>query len=373
MLFVAWAPFYSGAERALLLTVRALDRSRFNSVAVLGTDGELRAQLEADGVPTDLTPIRYADVRHPLAWLQSVASIARVARRCGASLIHANDCPSFQPAGYAARLLRIPAVTHLRFPDTREGFSWFLRPGFARALFVSEYLRQDALAAAEELFRDRSDVLHDGVELPPLADAHQQQQVQRELNLPFDRPSVVIAGQVAEVKGIWDFIEAARLLVERRALATFVVLGDDLKEQGRTRRLAEQRVRDLGLRDHFRFLGFRPNAPRLIPAFDIVAVPSHVEPLGNATLEAMAASRPVVGSRVGGIPEMVVDGETGLLVPAHDPGSLADALEALIRDPRRRGLLGHAGRTRAEAVFSLEAHGTRLRAIYDAVLHAHAA
>ena len=81
----------------------------------------------------------------------------------------------------------------------------------------------------------------------------------------------------------------------------------------------------LGLQSRFRFLGFRPDAPRLIPGFDVVAVPSLVEPLGNATLEAMAAGRPVVGSRVGGIPEMIVDGETGSLVPPQAPHALAVA------------------------------------------------
>jgi glycosyltransferase involved in cell wall biosynthesis len=132
--------------------------------------------------------------------------------------------------------------------------------------------------------------------------------------------------------------------------------------------MAEQRVRDLGLFERFRFLGFRANAPRLIPAFDIVAVPSHVEPLGNATLEAMAAARPVVGSRVGGIPEMVVDRETGLLVAARDPVGLADAIGTLIHDAKLRERLGLAGRARAERAFSLEAHGQRLQRLYDQVL-----
>ena len=368
VLFVAWAPFYSGAERALLLTVRALQRERVTPVVVVGTDGDLRAHLESDGVETQLVPIQYADWKNPLTWIQSVSAIARIAHRTGAHLVHANDCPSFQPAGYAARLLGIPAVTHVRFPDTREGFSWFLRPGFQRALFVSDYLRRDATSAAPDLFSGRSDVIHDGVDLPPLGDASSRDRLKLELGLALDRPTVGIAGQVAEVKGIWEFIEAARLLVTGGALATFVVLGDDLKEQGKTRRLAEQRVRDLGLSDHFRFLGFRPNAPALIPAFDVVAVPSHIEPLGNATLEAMAAGRPVVGSRVGGIPEMVMDGETGLLVPPRNAEALSEALATVIRDARLREHLGAAGRSRAERVFSLEAHGRRLEGLYTEVL-----
>jgi glycosyltransferase involved in cell wall biosynthesis len=116
------------------------------------------------------------------------------------------------------------------------------------------------------------------------------------------------------------------------------------------------------------FLGYQRNAPDLVGAFDVVAVPSHIEPLGNATLEAMAAARPVVGSRVGGIPEMIVDGVTGLMVPAHTPEALADALGRLIGDPTRARMLGQAGRDRAASVFSVQAHAARLGEIYRAVV-----
>ena len=101
-------------------------------------------------------------------------------------------------------------------------------------------------------------------------------------------------------------------------------------------------------------------------------MPSHIEPLGNATLEAMAAGRPVVGSRVGGIPEMVVDGETGVLVPPQDPPALAAALEPLIGSPDLRERLGRAARERAERAFSLAAHASRLQSLYDSVLGGHA-
>jgi glycosyltransferase involved in cell wall biosynthesis len=179
---------------------------------------------------------------------------------------------------------------------------------------------------------------------------------------------VVLAGQVAEVKGLWDFIEAASLLVKRGAPVSFVVLGDDLRNRGALRIEAEQVVRDRGLSDAVQFLGFRPNAQRLIPAFDIVAVPSHLEPLGNSTLEAMASARPVVGSRVGGIPEMVVDGVTGALVPPRDPVRLAEAIERLARDPEMARRQGQAGRRRAIEKFSIAAHVSHVQSIYDRTL-----
>jgi colanic acid/amylovoran biosynthesis glycosyltransferase len=101
-------------------------------------------------------------------------------------------------------------------------------------------------------------------------------------------------------------------------------------------------------------------------------VPSHIEPLGNATLEAMAAGVPVVGSRVGGIPEMVVDGETGLLTSPRDPAALAHALHGLLADATLRRRYGAAARARAQSEFNLSLHAARLQTVYDDLLKARA-
>jgi glycosyltransferase involved in cell wall biosynthesis len=178
----------------------------------------------------------------------------------------------------------------------------------------------------------------------------------------------VLSGQVVDIKGIWEYIEAARLLTAAGLDATYVVLGEDLLGKGATRVKAEELVRTLGLEGRFCFLGFRRDASELIPLFDIAAVPSHNEPLGNATLEAMAAGRPVVGSRVGGIPEMVVDGQTGFLVPPRDAGALAEALSRVITNRELRARLGKHGRERAESVFSLPAHVRRVQHVYASIL-----
>jgi glycosyltransferase involved in cell wall biosynthesis len=370
VLYAAWAPFFSGAERALLVLVENLDRSRYRPVAVVGTDAELASELRERDVHTVHVPVFYASARGAVRWLSVVARLVRLAQRERVRVVHANDVPSFQPVGYAARVLGVPALTHVRFPDKQAGFGWFLRPGFARALFVSGDLRADALRHAPELFEARSEVVYDGVQVPPLAGDAERLSLRQELGLPAGQTIVVLAGQVAEVKGIWDYIEAAAALIGRGVPVSFAVLGDDLRGQGALRREAERAVRDRGLASHFHFLGFRPNAQRLIPAFDIVTVPSHVEPLGNATLEAMAAARPVVGSRVGGIPEMVVDGVTGTLVPSRSPAVLAGAIEALVGDPARARAYGAAGRARALSTFSVAAHVAHVGAAYDALLAA---
>jgi len=133
----------------------------------------------------------------------------------------------------------------------------------------------------------------------------------------------------------------------------------------RPRREMEAKVTALGLQDRFRFLGFRCDAPELLQAFDVVAAPSRVEPFGLASLEAMAAARPVVASRVGGIPEVVRDGQDGILVPARDSRALADGISRLLQDEPLRRAMGSAGQQRAEEVFGMRVHGEALHRVYD--------
>lgn len=365
VLYLAWAPFFSGAERALLLTLQSLDPERYVPYVLAGTDGDFASQVRALGIPCDVTHLHPLGRQQPLSTARALASIFRAAVRHRASLIHANEIASFQAAGYVARLLRIPSVTHVRFPDTAAGYRWFLGSRFSLALFVSHDLRSVAADEAPGLFDSRADVLHDGVELQPEWSETERARVREELGLPARAVIVAMAGQVAEVKGIWHFVDAARLLANRGTELHFVVLGDDLKTGGRTRRAMQEKVTALGLENRFTFLGFRTDAPRVVQAFDVIAVPSLVEPLGNATLEAMAAGRPVVGSRVGGIPEMVVEGETGVLVPPADARALADAIGTLVADAALRARLSAAARARARDVFSIPAHGARLQSHYD--------
>jgi glycosyltransferase involved in cell wall biosynthesis len=265
-----------------------------------------------------------------------------------------------------AALLGVPVVTHLRFPDAPEAYRWFFRPPFSQAIFISESFRTDALREAPDVFAGKSTVVYDAVELPRMWGSAERLARRQELDLPPDQPVVAITGQVSEVKGIWEFVDAADRL--RHTNAMFAVLGDDLRTQGALRRDMEAKVAALGLHDRFRFLGFRANAPELVQAFDIVAVPSRVEPFGLASLEAMAASRPVVASRVGGIPEVVRDNQDGILVPSCDPKSLADGISCLIDRPQQRITMGEHGRRRAEDVFGMRVHGEALRGVYDRVL-----
>lgn len=368
VLILAWAPFFSGAERALLLTVRHLDPSRYVAHVVVGTDGELLAELRKAGISSEYVGFAWLDRKDLPSWAASVARVTRICRRLRPCMVHANDVQSFQPGGYAARLLGLPSITHVRFPNEGSGYRWFLRPGFLRAVFVSQSFMAATVAEAPDVFAGRAEVIYDGVLVPPQMDDAARLGLRQRLGLPIDKTLVAIVGQIAEVKGVWEFVHAAGYVTRTTTSAHFVVVGDDLQGRGALTRQMRETVAALGLTPRFSFLGFQRGASALMPAFDIIAAPSHLEPLGLSALEGMAAGRAVVGARVGGMLETIDHETTGLLVPPRDAEALGAALVGLISSPQRRSEMGTAGRERVRVMFSAERNGEAVQDLYDRVL-----
>jgi glycosyltransferase involved in cell wall biosynthesis len=170
---------------------------------------------------------------------------------------------------------------------------------------------------------------------------------------------VVVLGALTRRKGHAILLRAAATVPGLR----YVFCGDGEEAPALERAAA-------GLAGAVRFAGFRRDIPACLAAADIVAVPSLQEGLGVAALEAMAAARPVVASRVGGLAEAVVDGETGLLVPPGEPAALAAALGRLARDLDLRARLGEAGRARVRARYTSARMAEGTLACYEGRPHA---
>jgi glycosyltransferase involved in cell wall biosynthesis len=195
------------------------------------------------------------------------------------------------------------------------------------------------------------------------------QALRRRLGLGSESIVVAGIGRLIPVKGFEYLVEAHAAAVASEPDLRLVLVGD-----GDGRRVLEERVRALGVSDTVVLTG--AVAPSEIPAYmaaaDVVSVPSvrhggYVDGLPNVALEAMAAGKPVVGSRVGGIPELVRDGENGLLVPEKDAAALADALVTLARDPALRARLGVSGLEEIRTERSWDAVGRRFVEIYERV------
>jgi glycosyltransferase involved in cell wall biosynthesis len=196
-------------------------------------------------------------------------------------------------------------------------------------------------------------------------DSHE---VRAALGYSDDEVVVFTARRLVEKNGVRYLVEAGGQFLKDNPHARLLIAGD-----GPERASLESLAQELGITSRVRFLGNmeRAQLPGLTNAVDLVVLPSLKEATSIAGLEAMACAKPLVGTRVGGIPEILAEGETGLLVPPCDAGSLAGAIQRLCRDQELRTRLGQAARRRVEAEFSWTAVAHRTVAEYEKALRAH--
>lgn len=354
-----------GAEVLAARLARQLrDRYRFLFVCLdhLGTLGE---ELRAEGFP-----IEVLDRRPGLDW-RSTFRLARLLRRERVDLLHAHQ---YTPFFYAltARWLgrRIPVLftEHGRhFPDyprrKRILANRLLLSRRDRVAAVGESVRQ-AVIANEGIAAERVGVIYNGIDLDAFAKGSQDRDgARREMGVD---PDDLVVIQVARLDYLKDHLTAIRALERVAAQCPQVRLV--LVGEGPEREKIEADVCQRRLCSHVRFLGLRSDVARLVPAADVFLLTSISEGIPLTLIEAMAAGLPVVSTRVGGIGEIVVEGQTGLLAPSGDDGELAEHIVSLAADAERRHHLGQAGRKRAHALFSEEQMHTSYRGLYEEIL-----
>jgi glycosyltransferase involved in cell wall biosynthesis len=208
------------------------------------------------------------------------------------------------------------------------------------AIAVSNATKRDWLRRTH-ISADRVITIHNGIDPDRVRRRQSRDTARQLLGLPADRLIVGGLGRLDEAKGFIYLLEAvASIRQEFNDLVVAIAGTGPLREQ------LENRAAALGLGERVRFLGFRSDVQQLLDALDVFALPSRCEALPFALLEAMATELPVVGTSVGGVPEVIVPGETGFIVPPQNPAALAAALRTLLNDSDLRTRMGEAGRER---------------------------
>ena len=239
-------------------------------------------------------------------------------------------------------------------------FDQCLARSTARTIACSESVR-DHVSERVGIPREGIEVILNGVELDRFAARHDPEEVKAEFGIPRDRQVVGVIGRISAQKAQDDFIQAARLIHERAPETVFLVVGsaDDAALMAHLQDLTVQ----LGIEKHVRFLGYVPDIPRIYQALDVLVVPSRWEGFGLILVEAMAAGKPIVATKVGPIPEVVGSDGAALLVPPSSPPSIARAVLSLLADPGRAQEMGRRGMERARQ-FSWERAGRQLDELY---------
>jgi L-malate glycosyltransferase len=362
-LHIDTARTWRGGQNQVLVTAIGLRSLGHRTILVAHADGELRqrAQEGLDLVP--LTPRTEMDLG--AAW-----RLSRLIKRLGPDIVHAHD-----PHGVAMAALALSMSTQLAKPPlvASRRVDFHLKNN---SMSRWKYRQVDCFICASEAIRQmlvadgvpaaRAVTVYEGIDLERV-DAAPPAKLHEELWLPHHAPIVGNVAALVPHKGQRHLIEAAALVVRQVPDARFVIAGE-----GQLRPALERQIKEHHLEKHVLLAGFRPDVLSLHKAFDIFVMSSVTEGLGTSLLDAMACAKPVVATSAGGIPEVVADGETGLIVPPRDHQALADAIVRLLKEPALQQRLGTSGRARVQERFSADRMLRDTLRVYQRVaLHPH--
>jgi glycosyltransferase involved in cell wall biosynthesis len=342
------------ARHVVLLNEALNDRVEFASTLVTGTTGPREGDMldfaRAHGVQPIILPALSREIS-PLDDLVALVKMIELVRQTRPDVVHTHLAKAGTVGRIAARLCRVPLIVH-----TYHGhvFHSYFGPAKTRLFLSIERalgLMTHRIIAVGESQRDEITSygvapshkvvpIRLGLELRQFLDAERQRgTLRRELGLDADTPVVGIVARLVPIKAHEVFFEAARIVRQRLPDSRFVVVGD-----GRRRTELQTLVDQVDLGSSVHFLGWRADMPTVYADLDVVALTSRNEGSPVALIEALAAARPVVSTAVGGVPEVVIDGQTGRTVAVEDAEALARAIIDLLQDRVSAQQLGAAGR-----------------------------
>ncbi len=340
------------------------DKVRFPvMIGSLAPEGPLQRVMRALGTPTFAL-----GVTSRWQYGRAIAGLARLLRREKVSVLHAHCFDPTLVGLVAARLAGTTFVftRHHSDHNLRLGKRWHTRiDGWCgrhadRVIAVSEATRR-IMTDVERVPERKVVTVYNGAEPLPTPSSDSVAALRGELGLG-DEAVCLMMGRLHEEKGHRVLFDALQGVLPHVGPLVVLLAGD-----GPERVQLRSEVRQRGLNSVVRFLGQRHDIPELISLSSVVVLPSLAESFGFAALEAMSLSRPVVAARTGGIPEVVVDGRTGLLVPPGDANGLAVALSRILKDREWAAALGEDGSRRA-TFFSVERMMRGYEAVYDSVV-----
>ena len=286
----------------------------------------------------------------------------RFFRRNQVDVVHTHSSNDMVVAALTARLAGVPArflTWHLPKTFQSRAGGKAIVSLYTQLIAVSESVRQNHIAHG--IAPSKIKTIHHGTDIIAFQKTtRSRSETRAEWGLTPEHIAVGIVGRVASEKGHRELFAALRLALAVEPRLRVVVVGDGVQWEEMKTLAAEW-----NLNEQIIFAGFREDVNNALLGLDIVAVPSlWNEPCSAAVQQAMALSLPVIGTRVGGTPEMVLDGETGLLVPPADANALTAALITLAGDPARRASMGKRGLERVQTHFTLSGMTDQIEALY---------
>lgn len=383
ILVVSHSALLNGAQLSLLDLLTHMDRNRFEPHVVAANEGPLNDRLRALGIPVHVRSIQHwvafggrRDWPYRRRLLSTVRglrervwAIARLIERHGIDLVYTNTVTALEGA-LAARITRKPHIWHLREKISGNKDLSPLAPQamISRAIGTLSTL---VIANSEDTahaydypgLRHKFKVIYNGLNLQPFHSVPSQPpSLREEIGIPDHVQVVSIIGMLIPRKGLSVFIQAAEKIRSAFPQVAFLIVGEgaqhhlqDLKTQ----------VAATSLSNCIHFLGRRQDVDRILRGSNLMVIASEQETFGRTAVEAMAAAVPVVSTKCGGPEEIVLDGETGYLVPVNDPAALAQAALRILGNAELAQRMGTAGRARAQELFSLPTYVSKMEHAFE--------
>ncbi len=375
-----------GSAENTLLTAEGLDKKLYDVLLVKGLSIESgMTEDEAVAVEKSIRAAEREGVRiltvpglmrkiAPFSDFKAFIELIKILRHERPHIVHTHTSKAGILGRWAAFFAGVPIIIHT--PHGHVFWGYFGR--FKTSLYVilekiAAFITDKIIALTEQekndhlLFRiapmDKFSIVHSGIKLDGFSDLPvDPEAIKRKLGIPGKGLVIGTAGRFAAVKGHRYLIEAAVSIAEARPDTTFVFLGSgELLEE--LQNMAEK----LGLKENVKFPGWRADVAEVMSVFDLFVLPSLNEGMGRVLVEAMALGKPVVASDVGGIPDLIIHGKNGYLVPPGDALSLSAAIGDLIEDPEKGRKMGENGKKRA-VDYSADAMVQKIDKLYRTVL-----
>jgi glycosyltransferase involved in cell wall biosynthesis len=371
-----------GGEIALAELVKRFDPKRVNPVILLGSDGPLRALLE-EHLAVQLLPMKasVASARKDSLGITSLGNLATVTATLGyilrlarfiqheeIEILHTNSLKAAIIGGFAGRLKGRKVIWHIRDRITED---YLPRKAVLAVRWLAKILPHfvigNSLATLRtlDLPRTPSAVVPSGVDLSKFFPSDETPELSPGST---SHGKIGLVGRICPWKGQHIFIEAAAIVHTRWPQVRFLIVGAALFDEHDYELELRRTVDQLGLNEVIQFTGFQSDIAAIVRSLDILVHASVIgEPFGQVIVQGMACAVPVVATNGGGVPETVMDGDTGILVPMADASAMAEAISALIADPIYAHQMGIRGRQRVIDHFSIEESVRRVTESYEQV------
>ncbi len=375
-----------GSAENTLLTAGGLDKQIYDVLLVKGLSNESgMAEDEASAVEKSIKEAEICGVRiltipglvrrlSPMNDIKTFFALIKIMRHEYPHIVHTHTSKAGILGRWAAFFAGVPIIIHTPHGHVFWGYFGGLKTAFYIILEkITAFITDKIIALTEQEkndhlhFRiasgDKFSVVHSGIKLDRFSNLSVDPAAMRRKLGIFEGDLVVgTVGRLTAVKGHKYLIEAAGNILDARPNTTFVFLGDgELSED--LKKMASR----FGLEKKVKFLGWRPDVAEMMSAFDLFVLPSINEGMGRVLVEAMALGKPIVASDIGGIPDLVVHGINGFLVPPGDVGSLSATIINLIERPDKMREMGDNGKKRAPD-FSADAMVKKIDKLYEEML-----